>query len=405
MDTHRFYTKEEHQYNWGGGTRDTIGKRTPSSTKAFSSPVPTPSFSLLKSCRTDDIGCLIDSKTEVHEAVGHVSARPTIIFDGLLDFSTNRDCVKTLSYAKSVLLNFVVNGRFDIDLEELEHQYRDWVEIPSYLAFENSVGLVKVFRASKRGNKAYAKRLNARLRAVFDGIPESPLIVDRPGFRSGEHGLTNCFFLTLTFDTNLTHENKHHAWKHSSYYLNKFFNAFRKRYGKIWTMRTIESTVKGFPHFHALVFSEKPFECFKHGDVWRLAAKPEIAELWHSNIDIKVPYKIEHIKSYLVKDLFKSQTRTNLAPGDLTTLSLTWIYEKRSFSISRNMLSNSGDLIKRLSIIQTPTDEEDIEEEQKEGWVYLGTVVIRSERGDPPDCFVLNDNQKRDLRVCVYGEG
>ena len=156
------------------------------------------------------------------------------------------------------------------------------------------------------------------------------------------------------------------------YAYNRFISAFRKKYGRAEVFRVWEAHKSGYPHIHLIMICENAeFEAFHHENTWRIQAKHEVEELWPWGFsDVEALASTRGGIAYVVKYLGKlhkvgihggwsdtaqgGDPEVNMANlvsrTSVRTLSLMWIFRKRSFSVSGGLFdviramhnSNSG---------------------------------------------------------------
>jgi len=280
----------------------------------------------------------------------------------------------------------------DLDLTELCKRFFVWLHQPLYLVFEND-GYFEFHKASKRGNNIYAYQLNKRIKSAekFFNSPEFEYLLLREEQRNGFRKPTtvsNVLFVSLTHDTKTFLGDRHKAWISVEKYYNNFITAFRKRHGKCWVLKSVESTEKGYPHIHLLIICENSFEVFYHvnkenKESWRVKKKHKISELWYRGfIDVQIPTSVSAVRRYITKDMLKQYFNgIQTTQGELS-LALNWLFHKRSYSISNGKMF--PDLTNSLSLTQTGISSQIKEIEKKSSSKFLGCVVVWFLKGKPP---------------------
>lgn len=290
----------------------------------------------------------------------------------------------------------------DAHLDILIDQYKEWVKQPIYLIFRDiETGEVIYRRGVKRGNSVYRYHLNRAVeeKTQFmkaDGFAEHYLL---HGSRGQEE--TRTLFMTLTWNPDIFMGSKLKAWLSVPYFFNKFMARFRKKYGKTWVMKSLESTKQGYPHIHLLLINETPFKAFRLNDKVRIRSKNAISKMWHSFTDIQVPKDMHELKRYLFKDILKQYNNATKTDLDYMSLTLNWIFQRQSYSISG--WDGKPDLIME-SVTQTIT-EEFYQEHQHRDLEFLGLVHLQFPRIDkPPSEFTqsLSEEQFRELEQCMF---
>lgn len=305
----------------------------------------------------------------------------------------NRDTMKgILSYDKP-------------DLLEVETRYRAWVNYSEYLVFRREnihtgerdyLGV----KMSKRGNDVYHRRVRKSLADLRD-LPDVKFFDWKD--RSKRHK-TRALFITLKFDANLYRLDE--TWEGiaecpgcgdrrpigdftsekvvnvqgKTYYrrvccggrvrevgginhaFNKFKASLRKKYGSFEMFRVWEAHKSGMPHIHAIVvFHDQEFDSFFYQGSWRIQEKREVEDAWpvgHSDVEALASTRggIAYVAKYLGKlhrvgvtgqgvqadagdDMASLVSRTSER-----TLSLMWIFRKRSFSLSQGFRSAIDDI-------------------------------------------------------------
>ncbi len=193
---------------------------------------------------------------------------------------------------------------------------------------------------SKRGNVKYASNVRRRfgeIKKPFELMPENNNFV--------ADGKTTVLFLTLTYDTKLCGFKT--AWRNIGVEWNRFMSRVKKVYGGAWIVgRCSESFKNGYPHIHAILFfQESSFHTFERfsrkskRDIWRIDTvdRDKIRSFWHSNIDIQGVENMLESMRYLEKYISKASNLALNDPDDkgLKTQGLSWVFGKRSFSVSR----------------------------------------------------------------------
>lgn len=207
---------------------------------------------------------------------------------------------------------------------------RDDLDALDYIKDDNfNIKLIGV-KAAKRGNDVYRWRLNTRLQDLMTVARRHD---DELFDINSDDPKTRCVFVTLTWDAKLCGISE--AWgKRVSPDYNRWISNIRKKYGKVDVFRTWESFESGYPHVHAvLLFAEKEFSVFKDkSDHFRIRDKREFEQSWHSYVDVEAVESFSKRVSYLVKYLTKAHTLKE--PKHVKTLSMMWLYGKRSFGLS-----------------------------------------------------------------------
>lgn len=331
-----------------------------------------------------------------------------LLFDIADDHSALRKELKDIN--KQIRKCLMTQPDFtELKLNLLVNDYKEWLKEYLCLEFYDlDTGITHFHKASKRGNSIYRQLVKQILTEHTEFMNEkefekSFMLRNKKGFRSKE---TNVLFATLTWNTNIFLGNRKRAWLSSSYFYNKFTARFRKKYGKTWILKGIESTKNGYPHYHLLIISKTPFDVFKQDKKYRIKEKPNIAKLWNSFVDVEVPDNVQAVKSYIVKDIIKQYDRSEnrKTKQDYLSLALCWIFRKQSYAIS----GFDDDLI-RVSVIQTQIKNIfDLNPDKNlifKGLVRIGFSFPYLKKHKPPDVFSVKltpekEKEFTEFRIC-----
>lgn len=259
-----------------------------------------------------------------------------------------------------------------IGLDEVKGLYQTWVNQDEGLVLQLQYGSDRDFekktigvKCSKRGNDVYRWRSKGR-------ISKLDSVIDEFDPKLGK--TTNVLFVTLTDNPVLRIDRE--AWERIGERWNRFLSNIKKRYGRVEFVRSFESTKKGRPHIHAqLIFKDAIFHTFEDPEGrLRVEEKEGIARFWDSFVDVQSPRTKSAVLDYIVKEVFKHAVDQQ---EDQTTLSLLWLYRKRSFSISRGfsrsiarldrLMHNSNQKLRALDLFGLPIDDM-----RGAKWVCLG---------------------------------
>ena len=287
------------------------------------------------------------------------------------------------------------------DLSDIESRYLAWVNYTESLIFRREnihtgerdyLGV----KMSKRGNDVYHRRVRRSL-ADLEDLPNVQFFnwKDR-----SKRQKTRALFITLKIDSNLHRLDE--SWEGIAecpacggqralgdftseavinvqgktyyrrvccggqrvreiggfnYYFNRFKANLRKKYGAFDMFRVWEAHKSGYPHGHLIaIFHDQEFDAFFYQGSWRIQEKREIEEAWpcgHSDVEALASTRggISYVAKYLGKlhrvgvtgqgvqadagdDMASLVSRTSAR-----TLSLMWIFRKRSFSLSKGFRS------------------------------------------------------------------
>ena len=229
--------------------------------------------------------------------------------------------------AKAVLIGELEQDNF----EELKSVYNKWRQEIDYMviAEKSHKNLLDQYythcrsfavKCAKRGNDVYIqmrikKRLNPLLR-IDELLREKKIYA--------------CF-ITLTCATK-QYKSKYDAWKDISHKWNRLINwvkrerkddyyNYSERY--VGFFRVFESTQKGFPHIHAILFFKR--------EVW--IPKTKLDEIWGAFTWIEKCRNVKGTIAYLIKYLEKSFVEES----HMLTPSILWMLGLRSFGVSHKI--------------------------------------------------------------------
>lgn len=265
-------------------------------------------------------------------------------------------------------------------------------------------------KCSKRGNDVYQRRIKLRLGWLDEKVKDKKFF-EIKSFQVDKVVKTSLLWVTLTWDPN--QGDLVFAWENLGKHFNRFISALRRKYGRISYLRVWESYESGFPHVHAvMLFEEAEFTVFPHWDSkegklsFRIQEKKEISDLWHSFVDIQAISSLSNVFTYLKKHQEKVilglsgsiQERKGSDPPQgfdlenvkgLRTLFLSWLFRKRSFSVSGDFREKLHDLISHLHNSNMEKNQVDLFGARVREWEYdfLG-VFSGSELGIPSGIWV-----------------
>lgn len=282
-----------------------------------------------------------------------------------------------LTCARSVFLDLR-----NMDFEGLIEYFDTWMNFKEYMVLQQqTLKGVDVERktiavkCSKRGNDVYQHRVKKRF--AFFSTLENKVLFDWKN-RSKKLHSVKIIFATLTFNPALC--NIQTAWEDRvGKEYNSWITNLRNKFGRVEAIRTFEAYSNGFPHVHVvLVFQDVEFKTFKDKKgVWRIQNKEVFEAGWKSFVDVQAVKDLSGGLFYVSKHILKNE----ITPGpaleeDLwkyyLTLSLCWIFLKRSYAVSKGFL----DLMKSMRIsnsmrsVQLDLFGEKVLEEIV--WVFLG---------------------------------
>lgn len=202
----------------------------------------------------------------------------------------------------------------------------------------------------KRGNEKYRYQKKKRIYGLLEGIDKDNMNLD-----FSDKDYTKALFVTFTFNTNLSSIKS--AWEHIGEQYNEAITSLRQKYGKISVFRIFEAYKNGYPHIHAvMLFHGHEFETYEHTDgSIRIENKAEFESYcnWHSFIDVSgcdhIGKSINYLSKYFVKDSLDLADNADEKLKAKLTLSLSWLFRKRSFAVSGDFKKVLTDLIQQKS--------------------------------------------------------
>lgn len=245
--------------------------------------------------------------------------------------------------------------------------FKYWRDFHEYLLLrgrnrETGEELRLAVKCSKRGNDVYAKRLEERL--GFLSRLENVKFFDNVNWDKQAYAKANLFWVTLTWNPKLCSLNE--AWETSYEELHKFKANLEHCYGKIEWLVFIQpfpdgnGEAFGYPHFHiVMLFKEAEFNVFPHleqdkdgATVLRYRVKEkreiELAGKWHSFIDVQALSSLRGAVNYVKK--YAESVCYGDSDKAVLTNAITWLYRKKSYSMTREFQKALNDLISGLHV-------------------------------------------------------
>lgn len=269
----------------------------------------------------------------------------------------------------------------------LKEIYTTWMRDSDFLAFRKfvrergrkTVQTWEVVKCAKRGNDVANRMLQTRLGPLIHSMRSANFSMD------GEH--TKLLFLTLTYDTKKCAASE--SWRNIGTELNRFFSRVRKKHGTISVFRCWEASENGFVHAHMLIyFFETSFTYFTHTSkkgrkTYRIIdlQRRRLAKMWHSFIDVQAVVdngldRLDDVLAYIVKykDYHLDPVQWN--DKELLTMTATWYFRLRQFSVSGDFFGPEFELGKTLSQVGLATVQLDISGGiiSETTWEFLGMV-------------------------------
>jgi hypothetical protein len=252
---------------------------------------------------------------------------------------------------------FYNEGSVDLDLLEAFYVY--WRDFDEFLVLRSSELDRKTYsllwkyvavKCSKRGNDVYVSRVKQKMRWLSN--VKNVKFFDASDFSISKQVHSKALWVTLTYDPSRC--SMLEAWKQIGVEFNRFISAIRQKYGKISILRNWETYENGYPHVHAIIlFHDAKFTVFPHlsskeGRLqFRVKEKAEIASLWHSFVDVEALSSTKKMYHYSMK--YQTKVLMNQdSPKGVRTMSILWLFGKRSFSVSGDFRSRLHDLIRTM---------------------------------------------------------
>jgi len=293
------------------------------------------------------------------------------------------------------------------DFNTLEALFEYWRDMPEYMILRSTLTNPKTYascstyvavKCSKRGNDVYGSRVKKRL-DWLSSIPNVKFF-DVKDFSTSKSVSTSALWLTLTYDSKRC--SRFDAWENVGVEWNRFVSALKQRYGEVSILRTWESFENGYPHIHAvLLFKEAKFTVFPYLSMdegefsFRIEEKNDIADLWHSHVDVQAVSSTKKLFNYMRKYQTKTLMNSDSLMG-VKTMALMWLFRKRGFSVSGDFRIRLSDLIRvlhnsKMVLVQSRLDGS---VEPRRVWEFVG-VFSSSELGYRGDSwsFRLSDEQ------------
>jgi len=273
-----------------------------------------------------------------------------------------------LNYARNYFLGFSIDK--DLDFQELQEFYLTWRNFIEYIVLQKQTDNLRMkgnvdletfaVKCSKRGNDVYWCRVKQRLNS-FKGLKDHALFDPRTNIK-----LANVLFVTLTYD--IKRSTIREAWETIGKDFNKWIRNLRKKFGHISYLRCWEASRRGYPHIHVLmIFRDYEFKVKRIKGKYRVIEKEAFEKSYHSFVDVlairEIKKGIRYVTKYLTKLKNENHTQT-------LTLSLCWLFRKRTFAISGEF--HKLIVIKTKSSILVQVDLQGVEIRLKVEYVFIG---------------------------------
>jgi len=266
----------------------------------------------------------------------------------------------------------------NLDLEGLLRFYRGWRDLNEYGVMQrlddDGIGRKKEFiavKCSKRGNDVYQSRIRNR----FGLIERFGKDVEFFSFHE-DRPIVSVLFVTLTWrGVGSLSE----SWENNGIMFNRWINNLRWKYGALSYVRSWEATERGYAHVHLMIlFHEARFHGFKtindEGElVWRIEEKSEFEKGWPFFIDVRAPRSWGAVVRYIKKRALYGTDKADDADIGDRTLALMFLFRKRSFALSIDLLAKLGDLI--ASLHNSKLDQAKLLEGFVKKWAWIGVYT------------------------------
>ena len=202
----------------------------------------------------------------------------------------------------------------------------------------------KGFYARKRGDFKYSDYLVSKFTKLVDC--GSDLVYFSRKDRGSISG--SCLLMTLEYDSNIFSLNE--AWERIGYDINCFVSRLKGKYGKVEIVRVNEGHKSHYPHLHCLlifrdmIFSGRRMYSRRERKVVNRVTGADYRKLktfWkHGFSDVRMIDSFKSGVMYLCKYLAKGTYHKSAGVQGLGSLALQWLFRKRSYGISRSLLSS-----------------------------------------------------------------
>lgn len=250
---------------------------------------------------------------------------------------------------------YFLNDLNNLNLNELIEYYKFWVSYDEYILLKKAEygnGEYKerfiALKLAKRGNDIYNYRVNKKFIILMEALENYEIETNNSFIKS------DILFITLTYSNPF--RNLLSCWYNIGNDFNLFMAKLRKIFRNAKTLiRVFEAQLDGTAHIHALIYIGTHIEAFKYikGESYSyrirsLTLLEKIKKCWNYGfIDIQVFKEIKAGLKYIFKYIKKT---IELNDKSLLSLSLNWLFRKRSFSINyrliRFLLNNRLDTYK-----------------------------------------------------------
>lgn len=273
-----------------------------------------------------------------------------------------------LAFARNYFLEFSLDK--DLDFNELQDFYLDWRDYIEYLVLQKQTDSLRVkgkveketiaVKCAKRGNDVYWWRVWKRLKFLYN-LKDRTLFNPRRTIKS-----SRVLFVTLTY--NIKKSSIREAWENIGEDFNRWIRNLRKKFGQVSYLRCWESSKRGYPHVHLLMFfHDSKFGVIRIEGKYRIAEKEMFEKSWHSFVDVQAVRKLREGIAYITKYLTKTK---NEDQSHTLTLALCWLFIKRSFAVSGDFHEAIYTTNIQYKFVQTDLFGNEID--LKVVWVFIG---------------------------------
>ena len=280
-----------------------------------------------------------------------------------------------LYYARNYFQQFGLGA--ESSFKELIEFYFKWRDFDEYVVLQKQTESLRVkgkieretiaVKCSKRGNDVYWRRVDKRLKFLHN--LSATLFNPHSNVKK-----SNVIFATLTYDTNRCSVPE--ACETIGLDYNNWIRNLRKKFGRISCFRCWEASKKEYLHIHVLmVFHDCEFNiAFSQlkgsRRVYRIEEKEEFEKSWHSFVDVQTIRELREGIRYVTKYLKK--TKNEIQTPNLT-LSLCWLFGKRTFAVSGDFLESLKIEIKNRRASQfIQIDLQGVEVSLKVEYIFIG---------------------------------
>lgn len=284
-----------------------------------------------------------------------------------------------------------------LTINDIIDYYHRWVTYDEYILLQREVvdnykDIEKkkidyiAVKCAKRGNDVYCSQVKKKIYDVCN--------FDNTNFFNENvrdiKAKTSAVFVTLTYDSKLC--SLYDAWINLGKQYDAWLHKLRKKYGKISVFRTWEVFANGYPHINViLLFDTAKFSVFRYKKKFRIREKKEF-EHWHSFVDVQAVsnlkksffYAAKYVTKYITKDI----KNNDFDKKALLTLSMLWLFNKRSYAIS-------SDFAKQVEFLKSLKKDLRLDRHMYNS----SQLTLESEKVTKIEYIFLGIYSKKDLRI------